>query len=141
MPVMASGQLYELTDFGFDSSNKFFLVPLMRQWHLRHVFIRLVTTSTVGNRQVDVLLLDTLGNLIGKYQAGAVQAASLTREYVFGIGHPQETAFSAAGLMLRTLGSDLILQPGQAIRVLDSAAIAPTADDLRVSLMIDERAV
>lgn len=141
MPVNVTSQLVEYTDFALNSSNKVFFVPTDTVWRLVHVWAKLVTTNTVGNRQLDIHILDTLGNRVGTYQAGAVQIASRTQYYSFHEGHPQETAFTPAatgGTMLRVLGKDVRLLDGYALRVWDSAAIAAAADDLSVSIMVEE---
>jgi hypothetical protein len=142
--VSAVGNLVEVSDFSLNSSDKLLVVPALTQWHLRAIWVKLVSSGDVGNRQVDVLLLDTRGNLCGKYAAGAVQVASRTQYFSFAPGHPQETGYTpnlTNGVMLRQLGSEIILTAGMAVRVYDSAAIAATADDLSLTLLVDERTV
>ena len=94
MAVAAVGNLTQVSDFADNSSNKLFTVPDGKQWHVRSVWVKLVSTSAAGNRQVDVLILDPLGNLAGQYKAGAVQIASRTQYFFFAPNHPQETAYT-----------------------------------------------
>ena len=125
------------SDATLDNSDKTLTVGAAKQWGLRSVYAKLISTATVGNRQLDVLLTDGSNNSIAKFVAGAVQAASLTREYLFAPQLPQETAFTG-GLMLRALAGDIVLPAGYKVRVLDSAAIDAAADDLTIRLLVEE---
>jgi hypothetical protein len=125
-------------DVAADDSDKTFTVTTLKQWWVRSIYVKLVTTATGGNRQVDVLFTDASNNIFAKYVAGAVQTASLTREYIFSPGHPQETGFTS-GVMLRALSDHFILPEGYKIRVYDSAAIAAAADDMDVRILLEER--
>ena len=130
--------LSQQSDATADDSDKTFTVPAGKVWFVKAIGATLVTTATVGNRQLDVLLTDDSDNTLIKYAAGAVQAASLTRYYYFAPLHPQDTSFSGAGIMYRALAGDLALPAGYKIRIYDSAAIAAAADDLTVRVMIEE---
>lgn len=125
------------SDAALNDSDKTATVPANKQWHVRSVSVRLITTATVGNRQVDVLFTDAADVLLIKVAAGAVQAASLTRDYVFAPGLPNDTAF-ASGAMARGLPAGLVLPAGYKIRVFDSAAIDAAADDMTVQLLLEE---
>lgn len=124
-------------DAAANDSDKTLTVPAGKSWGLRSIFAELVSTATGGNRQLDVLLTDPSDNVVAKCVAGAVQAASLTRDYVFAPQHPQEAAFTN-GLMLRALAGDVVLPAGYKVRVYDSAAIDAAADDLTVRLLVEE---
>ena len=124
-------------DAAANDSDKTLTVPAGKAWRVSAIHVTLVTTATVGNRQVDILITDGSDNLLMKYQAGAVQAASLTRVYCFAPLHPQETGFTAT-IMLRALASELILPAGYKIRIYDSAAIDAAADDMTVRALVEE---
>lgn len=62
---------------------------------LGSVAFRLVTSATAGNRQVLVALLDGTGTAVFTVAAPAVQAASLTVDYAFGVEVP---AYGSAAL-------------------------------------------
>jgi hypothetical protein len=137
---MRTGRFPNIVQYGdatADDSDKTYVVPAGKAWLLRSVYAQLVSTATVGNRQLDILLTDGSDNALARYKAGAVQAASLTREYVFAPQHPQETGFTGT-TMLRALGEGLILPAGYKVRVFDSAAIAAAADDLTVRILVEE---
>jgi hypothetical protein len=129
--------LTQQSDATADDSDKTFAVPSGKQWHVRSIGVRLVTTATVGNRQLDILITDGSDNLLIKLAAGAVQAASLTRDYTFAPGLPNDTSF-ANGAMTRALPENLVLPAGYKIRVYDSAAIDAAADDLTVRILVEE---
>jgi hypothetical protein len=125
-------------DAALNDSDKTFTVTTGEQWWIKSIYASLVSTAVVGNRQLDVLITDASDNPVCKAVAGAVQAASLTREYVFAPGNPQETGFTN-GLMYRAIPDRLVLPAGYKIRIYDSAAIDPTHDDLTVRLLVEDR--
>lgn len=142
MAVAAVGNVTEVTEFALNSSNKLLFVPSGKQWHLLSIFVKYVSTSGAGNRQVDVIIYDTSGNPTARYAAGAVQVASRTQYFHFAPSHPQETGYlpnASGGTMLRQISDSLWLTAGMAVRVWDSAAIAATTDDMSVTLLVDER--
>ena len=125
-----------LTDSAANDSDKTVTVPASTQYRLQAISVTLVTTASVGNRQVDILITDAADATLIKYAAGAVQAASLTRNYFFAPGHTQDTGFTGT-LMYRNLAANLIIPAGYKIRVYDSAAIAAAADDMTVNLWVE----
>lgn len=129
--------IVQQADATLNDSDKTLTVPAGKQWGLRSVYAKLISTATVGNRQLDVLVTDASDNIVAKFVAGAVQAASLTREYIFAPQHPQETGFTGQ-VMLRALAGDLVLPAGYKVRIFDSAAIDAAADDLTVRLLTEE---
>lgn len=128
--------IVQVGDATLNDSDKTYTVPAGKSWRVQSVYAQLISTATAGNRQLDVDIGDGT-NLVAKFKAGAVQAASLTREYLFAPQHPQETSFTGT-LMLRALAGDLILPAGYTVRVYDSAAIAAAADDLTVRILVEE---
>ena len=132
--------IVQSADAALNNSNKTVTVPANKQWFVKSIYAKLISTATVGNRQLDVNITDDSDNVLLKYKAGAVQAASLTEEYVFAPSHPQETGFTA-NVMLRALGENIVLPAGYKIRIYDSAAIDAAADDLTIRILVDERSV
>ena len=125
------------SDATLNDSDKTLTVPAGKLWHVRHIYASLVSTATPGNRQLDVLITDASDNPISKAVAGAVQAQSLGREYIFAPHNPQETAFTN-GLMYRHLPDPIFLPAGYKVRIYDSAAIAAAADDLIILVLVEE---
>lgn len=122
-------------DNAADDSNKSYAVPAGEMWKLTQAFVTLVTSATVGNRQIRFSVVDPDGNQIGYISSGAVQAASTTRGYGFMQGIYRETTF-IDGMIQIPIPVDLYLVAGSSIRFWDSAAVDAAADDLTVSFTV-----
>lgn len=122
-----------------NDSDKTFTVGTGRTWKLQWISVDLVSTATVGNRQVDIVIGDGT-NTILTVNAGAVQAASLTRHYQFYDTAPNETAFVGTNIR-NPLPFNMVLLPGWTVRVYDSAAVDAAADDMTVNLVYNERSI
>ena len=121
------------SDVTLNDSDKTITVPDGEMWKLNSMFIKLVTTATVGNRQIVVEASNTAGTVVGRISAGAVQAASTTRYYSIMQGIYRETAFINTDIQV-PMPMDTYLLPGFTLRVYDSAVIAAAADDMEVGL-------
>lgn len=115
-----------------NDSDKSFTVPDGEMWKLLHGNVILVTSATVGNRQIRFTVTDQDGNIVGYIPAGAVQAASTTRSYGFMQGIYRETAFVDTMIQV-PIPIDLYLPSGSTVRFHDFAAIDAAADDMTVS--------
>jgi hypothetical protein len=122
-----------------NDSDKMFVVPASTEWQILSIWVELVTTADVGNRQVTIEMQDDAGDIIGSFNAGAVQAASLTRNYMFAPGLEAMAAF--VGIYLSTPLPQIFLPAGFKVRVYDSAAIAVAADDMVCQMMVAARTV
>lgn len=119
-----------------NDSDKSWTVPNNELWRICYVHAILVSTATVGNRQIAFEIKDESGNSLMHLEAGAVQAASVTRHYGFLQGIFRETAFVSDELQV-PLPIDCWLKPGWVLRVADDAAIDAAADDLTVSFVYE----
>lgn len=99
--------------------------------------VELITTATVGNRRIRMVVQDENDVLVADYHAGAVQAASLTRHYVYGQGVFRETAFIDTEIHV-PFPFETILLPGWDLRFLDDSGIDLAADDMTVNLIYRE---
>jgi hypothetical protein len=99
---------------------------------LDYIYATLVTSATVGNRQLEFRMVDAKGNVIFAIAAGAVQAASLTRSYVGAPGTSRETAFLSTQLCF-LWPEGLEIPNGGTIQILDTANIDAAADTLAVN--------
>lgn len=125
-------------DEALNDSDKSLTVPANASWEIQTIWVELITTATVGNRQMTVELQDSAADVIARFDAGAVQAASLTRNYLFGANLPDLTAFRAGDLLMTPLPC-LVLPAGFIVRVYDSAAIAAAADDMVLQALVTAR--
>lgn len=119
-------------DATLNSSNKSWVVPNGETWKLMYGRCSLITTATVGNRQIVLEIQDASANIVFSAEAGAVQAASLTREYEFMQGVYRETAFIVNSIQF-PIPQDCLLLPGWTLRIYDSATVDAAADDMTVA--------
>lgn len=124
----------EVTD---DDSDKTFTVTALKNWIVRSIFIKLVTSADVGDRQIAVVFTNAADVEIARVICGAVVAASTTRYITFGMGLANMAAFVDTDQITQHL-PEIQLPAGYKIQVLDSAAVAAAADDMHVWMMADE---
>lgn len=118
-----------------NDSDKTVVVPDGELWKLDWLHATLVSDAAVGNRQIVLELYDQADVLQADWSAGAVQAASLTRHYMFQPGLLRETSFVNSEILV-ALPVTLAVPPGWYLRVRDSSAIAAATDDLTISYQV-----
>lgn len=123
-----------------DDSDKTFMVTAGQEWQLQSIWVELTSTADVGNRQMSVQIQDSEGDVIGCIKAGVAQAASLTYNYLFGVGVSDLTAVRSSTFLMTPL-VPWILPAGYKVRVYDSAAVAAAADDMVVQILYAYRTV
>ena len=134
-PTLKPGQSYQrftATDAAADDSDKTITVPAKQTWEIGNIFATLVTTGDAGNRQISVIITDPAGVALGNLKADSVQVASTT-EYYNASPAAGIAVEGPAGYHFMTLPA-FVLDTGCTIRVYDSAAIQPAADDLTVTI-------
>lgn len=127
-------------DEATNDSDKSFTVPAGKMWELTSIWVELISTATGGNRQMTVEVQDSGADVVMAVAAGAVQADSVTRNYMFAPHMPDLTSFRAGDLLMTPI-PPLLLSAGFIIRVYDSAAIDAAADDMVVQMLVNERLV
>lgn len=90
---------------------------------LRWLVCKVVSHSTVGNRQLELRIKDAAGTVLYSIAAGAVQAASLTRDYLFLPGCSREAAFVGAGITT-PIPPDAVVPADGSVQLIDTAAIS-----------------
>jgi len=133
------GELLLVQDLAANDSDKTLTVPAGKVWELESVYVELTTSADAGNRQMVLQVLDGTADVVAQANAVAVQTASGTEYYHWGAywGTATETpaTFHYIPLPIR------VLPPGWAVKVLDSAAVAATADDMLVHMVVYEHVV
>jgi hypothetical protein len=124
-----------------DDSDKTFTVPAGQEWQVLWIWVVLTSTATVGNRQVTIRVMTSGGTIIASLKAGSVQAASLTRNYLFAPSLADLTSFRDTSFLMTPMMPTMFLSAGQQLRVLDSGAIAAAADDMLVYIQYAYRSV
>jgi len=130
-------------DEAANDSDKSFAVDAGEEWYIESIWVELVTTANAGNREMVVEIQDDSADVIARVKAGVVQAASLTRYYLFSHNVTELTAFrgTAAADLLTTIMPRWYLPATYIIRVYDIAAVDAAADDMAVQMLITKRTV
>ena len=127
-------------DEAANDSNKSFIVPTSTEWIIKSVWVELITTATVGDRQMELQVLDDASDVIMSMRAGAIQAASLTYNYLFAPEVADLTAVRDSDY-LSTPIPELWLPAAYALKVFDNNAVAAAADDMVVQVRYASRTV
>lgn len=126
-------RLYQ--DLAANDSSKTFTVPTGFVWTPRLLYVDYTATATVGNRLVAV---DYMNGSIVLFRSKIISAITASQnEFITSLeyfGEPSETTATFHYLPL----PEITLAPGLSIRVWDTAAIDAAADDMLVSLWVDE---
>lgn len=128
-------------DENANDSDKTFTVPASTEWQILWIWIELATTATVGNRQMEIELQDSASDIIGEIVCDIVQAASLTRVYLFAPGMGDLSAWRDSVWLSCPIPNGLFLSAGQTIRIYDNNAVDAAADDMVIQMQIASRAI
>ena len=127
-----------LSDVEANDSDKKFTVPDGTIWRVESIKVQLISTATGGDRQLLIEIQDAADLVIAEYIAQITQAASLTRDYMFGAGLEPMTSVIGTRVFCQLPSTGLIFPPGFGIRVYDEAAVDAAADDMTVQILGDE---
>lgn len=130
--VNPKGRFISIVDATLNDSNKSFTVPEGKTWKLLYGHISLITTATVGNRNMNIRFLDDAGNIMFNIKPNNNQAASLTEDYNLYTNRPIETL---PGNHLISIPNVAILLENWVINVRDDQVIDVAADDMTVRLV------
>ncbi len=133
----AGGEPTQQASTTLNNSDKTLQVPAGHIWVLKFITASLATTATAGNRQIRIEIGEG-ANILWAKNAGAVQAASLTKYYDFAPDKDDEAAFDANTRIRIRIPPDLALPASYYFRIYDSATIDPMADDMVIRAMVDE---
>ena len=130
-------------DEAADDSDKSFTVDADEYWKIQSIWVELVTTAAAGNRELVIEIQDDAADVVARVKAGIVQAASVTRYYLFAPNVTELAAFRGTTLAdtLSTIIPNWTLLSGWTVRVYDIAAIAAAADDMVVQMMIEKKTI
>ena len=124
-----------------DSDKVVYTCPADTEAQVLWIWIEFTTTADQGDRQIVVQVQDAANDVIGEWRAGAVQAASLTRYYMFAASMADLMAFRDADWLMTPLPPGTLLQEGDQLRVYDNNAVAANADDMIVQVQIATRTI
>ena len=127
------GQILTVEDTALNDSDKTLALEATKDRINRvlAIWVSLTSSATAGNRAMAVQFLSG-SDILYEGVAGAVQAASLTYLYGFGLGNG--LSGSVVENRLNVSLPDLWLPKGATVRVFDSAAVDAAADDMSVRI-------
>lgn len=102
---------------------------------LTFVQAKVVTSVTVGARQLELRIEDSAGNVLASMAVGATQAASLTRAHSFIDGVTQRESTVLANQLVAPLPEVIIPANGK-LRLLDTADIDHAADTVAITYTV-----
>ncbi len=114
-----------------------FPVPNNIQWLVESIYVEYISANTGSDRQLEIQVLDHLGDVIGSFRAGKEQAVNTTRKYMFAPGLERLTAFYDTDYLTVPLPFNYILREGWVIRIFDNNAVSAT-DDMDIQILVRE---
>ena len=127
------------SDVDTNDSDKSFTVPDREVWEIVGIFVTLISTATVGDREMKVEIQDGSAVVIAEFTARAVQAESLTRKYQFAPGLANEDAFASTDELQTAIPCHFELAATWVVRVYDAGARDAAADDMTVQMIVRKR--
>jgi hypothetical protein len=128
-------QAYE----GLNDSDKSIIVTSGYEWKIQWIWIELTTTASAGDRQMVLEIQDAATDVVFQMRAGAVQAASLTRYYLFAPMGAEITSFRDTDFLYVPLPPVIHLPASYVIRIYDNNAVDAAADDMVVQMLVQQR--
>lgn len=131
------------SDEALNDSDKSFVVPASTEWRIKSIWVELISTAVAGNREIVIEIQDGAADVVARIKAGIVQAASLTRYYLFAAHVTELVAFRGTAIAdtLSTIMPEWVLPATYVVRVYDIAAVDAAADDMVVQMLVEARSV
>jgi len=141
-PVRDTWRISALEDLTADDSDKTFTVPASIEYQILWIWVELTSDATVGDRQLEIEVQNSGADVIAEWaRAGIVQAASLTRNYLFAPAISDLGTFRDTDYLTTPIPSGGFLQAGDILRVFDNNVVAVAADDMIVHIKIASRSI
>lgn len=124
-----------------NDSDKTITVTASQLWQILSIRVELVTTATVGARQIEIQVRDTADDIVLNIVPGLTQAASLTHYYSFAPSFPDLTSVRDTNYVFTPIHPTLLLPAGYDLRIWDNNAVDAAADDMDIQIMYAYKAV
>jgi len=134
VPVVDTWTVALVSDEVANDSDKIITVTAAQLWHILWAWVEFTTTATANDRQIVIEIQDAATDVIAQFRVGAVQAASLTRYYMFAPALADLTAFRDTDYLMTPLPPTMLLTAGQIVRIYDNNAVDAAADDLVIQM-------
>ena len=141
VPIRDTWRIDLLSDETLNDSDKSFTTTADTERQYLWIWVEFTSTATAGDRQLVVEIQDSASDVIGQVRANVVQAASLTRYYMFGASLANLDDFYDTDWLMTPLMPGLILQGSDILRIYDNNAVDAAADDMVVQAQYASRAV
>jgi len=131
-------QIWHLSDVTANQNSKVITVPAGYEYQVLFIFVEYISDANAGNRQIVVDIRDAADAVIGRVVAGATQAASLTRRYMFAPSLADLGAFRNTTFLMTPFPPTVFLPPLYDLRVYDTAGIS-AGDDFTLQVHVARR--
>jgi hypothetical protein len=140
--VSSDWRISLLSDVALNDSDKSFTVPAATEYQILWIWVEYTSDANAGDRQLQIQVQNSGADVIADWaRAGDVQAASLTRNYLFGAAVSDLGTFRDTDFMTTPIPAGGFLQAGDILRVFDNNAVAAATDDMIVHIKIASRSV
>jgi hypothetical protein len=139
LPVTDTWELELQSDDTPNDNDKAFNVPAGYEWQVLWIWVEYTSDANAGDRQIEIQLRDGTNDVIADFRPGAVQAASLTRYYVFAPALADLTAFRDTNWLMTPLPPTVFLPAGYDVRIFDNNGVSG-ADDMVIHIQVARRA-
>jgi len=123
-----------------NDSDKTLTVPASTEYQVLWIYLEFTTTATVGDRQIQINLLDGAADVIGQIRPNVTQAASLTYYYMIAPSLANGVAVYDTDHIQTPLPPSVFLPATYAVRIYDNNAVDAAADDLIIQMAVGSRA-
>ena len=139
VPVIDTWTITTISDEAANDSDKTITVPALTEYQVLWIWVEFASDGSAGDRQLQIDFRDSADDVIGQVRPGAVQAASLTRYYMFASSLADLTDFRDTDYLMTPLPPTLFLSAGQDIRIFDNNAVSVNGDDMVIQMQVAAR--
>jgi len=138
VPVIDTWTVTLVSDETAADNDKTITVPAGTEYQVLWIWVECTSTASVGDRQLEIDFRDATDDVIGQVRPGVVQAASLTRYYMFAPALADLTDFRDTDYLMTPLPPTTFLSAGQDIRIFDNNNVNP-GDTLVIQMQVAAR--
>lgn len=143
IPIFIAGddwQIWHESDLTANDNDKTIQVPANYEWQILFVYVEYTSDANAGNRQLELQILDAGNTMIGQVRPGIVQAASLTRYYMFAPSLADLAAFRDTDYLMTPFPPTVFLPTAYSIRVFDNNGVS-ALDDFNFHIHLARREI
>lgn len=134
--VVDTWDIQTIADEVLNDSDKVIAVPADEEYQILWIWVELTTDANAGNRQLQIDFRDVGLDVVGQVRPGIVQAASLTRYYMFAPALADLAAFRDTDYLMTPLPPTVFLPTAYSVRIFDNNAVSAAGDDMIVQMQV-----